>query len=218
MTALPGAITSLPHATYEVVRTPGGTVRKGKNVPAPELESAITFEVLTDEATITGHGFDTGAGPFFLSTTDTLPTPLEASSAAAMVGYYLIVIDADTVQLAETEEDALAEIPILFDDVDNDGLGTHTISSPFTFSIVAGVQPVTGRVTRDLPEGSSADETLVVFTTSRLFPRMGPEPGFEPDYLMIDWFGVGTEEPWYVDKCEKFTQHYRAWITRTELP
>jgi hypothetical protein len=54
-----------------------------------------------------------------LSTTGTLPTPLQAST-----DYYVIYVSATTIKLAETLEDAIAGNVI---DITNTGSGTHTI-------------------------------------------------------------------------------------------
>jgi hypothetical protein len=53
--------------------------------------------VVGDDVTITGHGLVSGDGPIQLSSTGTLPAPLQA-----LTNYWVIVIDPNTIQLAAT--------------------------------------------------------------------------------------------------------------------
>ena len=87
-------------------------------------------------------------------------------------------------------------------------LGRYTSGGTSTFLITAGVQPVTGRVLRDLPEGRRAEETLVLYTTTQLIAL---DPADESDTIAIDG------ESWRVFKVEHFrilANRYRAWVER----
>lgn len=61
-----------------------------------EVVSAVAVNP-ANTLTITGHPFVTGDGPINMSTTGTLPAPLQVST-----DYWIIVIDANTIQLAES--------------------------------------------------------------------------------------------------------------------
>lgn len=210
MTRLTETIKSFPHMTLTVIREASGRYRRGKYVPAVSIVGAVTFDPILDWAVLVGHELETGDGPFFFKTTDELPEPLEASSSAAMVGYYAIRLDDDRFQLAETRDLALAMSAI---NLITPGTGTHSVEAPFTFEIVAGVQAMTGREETDLPEGMSESETLVVYTESMLLPQtLDPNPGFQGDVIVLDWLGTGAAY-WYVGKVEKYTAHYRAYIS-----
>jgi hypothetical protein len=95
------------------------------NTPsAVEVPSAdIDFE--EDTFTLEDHGLTTGVKGQ-LTTSDTLPDPLVVAT-----DYFVIVIDADTFQLAETLVDALAGTPISLIDA---GVGDQT----FTPTALAG--------------------------------------------------------------------------------
>lgn len=88
-------------------------------------------------------------------------------------------------------------------------LGRYTPGAPSTFSIVASIQPVTGRDLQTLPEGQRAEETRVVYTTTELRTRTAT---VEPDTLSID------SETWAVTKVERWQAfggtHYRAMVAR----
>lgn len=172
-------------------------------------------DAIADTFTLTAHGLRTGDGPIRLTTDDTLPAGL-----ALLTDYWVIRIDANTIQLAESLEDAMAVLPIPITVTDG-GIGVHTISDTTTtkrqnrttFAIVASVQPVTGRMLMDLPESQRADETRVVYTETELRTRMN---GNDPDVVTLD------AEPWTVVKVERFDAfggtHYRAYVARTENP
>ncbi len=89
----------------------------------------------------------------------------------------------------------------------NDTLDTST------FTIIASIQPVTGRDLSDLPEGSNGDEVRVVWTTTELITRM---PGQEPDVITLDG------EPYYAYKSKRWqglgTTHWQAWVSRIVVP
>ena len=74
-----------------------------------------------DTLTLTGHAYVTGDGPVQLTTTDTLPAGLGLST-----DYWIVVSDADTIQLAAAFADSVAASPTVIDLTDA-GVGTHTI-------------------------------------------------------------------------------------------
>lgn len=76
----------------------------------------------TDELTLTGHAYETGDGPVRLTTSGTLPGGL-----ALATDYWVIVVDADTIQLAASFLDAIDVSPTAID-ITSAGTGTHTIS------------------------------------------------------------------------------------------
>lgn len=91
--------------------------------------------------------------------------------------------------------------------------GVFTRATPTTFSIVASVQPVTGREIRALPEGRRGDEVRVVYTATAL--RTEGATG-SADTVSIDG------EAWEVFKVESWIAwgetHYRAMVSRTAAP
>ena len=91
---------------------------------------------------------------------------------------------------------------------DNNGIYTAA-GSPSTFSIIASIQPVTGRALEQLPEAYHTDEVRQVFTSTELFAGT---PTNAPDELSVD--GV----TWYVFQVAKWDAHgelhYEAMISR----
>src|SRR5690606_5003111 len=92
-------------------------------------------------------------------------------------------------------------------------LGRYTPGASTTFSIVASVQPATGRDLRDLPEGQRGDEVRVIYTISELRTR---SPAGEPDAVTLDG------EPWTVinvKRWESFGEvHFVAMACRAPDP
>jgi hypothetical protein len=107
-----------------------------------------------DTVEITGHELQTGDGPFQLVISggggDALPTGL-----AALTDYWVVRVDADLLQFAESYEDATAAEPVVVD-ITAAGQGTTTVSRAVA----------TTRVDTD------ADK--VVFYAHRLQPGDGP--------------------------------------------
>jgi hypothetical protein len=66
----------------------------------------------------------TGDGPVRLTTSGALPGGL-----SLLTDYWVIVVDANTIQLAETFDRAMNSLPIT---LSSDGTGTHTISKTST--------------------------------------------------------------------------------------
>ncbi len=79
--------------------------------------------------------------------------------------------------------------------------GRYVPGPATTFRIIAGVEPISGRELRDLPEGRRGDEVLMLFTEARL---VAAKSGIDADvvrYLgndpdVIEMLGAG--EPWTV--------------------
>lgn len=91
--------------------------------------------------------------------------------------------------------------------------GVATKASPSTLSIVASVQPISGREIAALPEGRRANETRVVYTATLL--RTEGSTG-SADTISID------SEVWEVFKIETWPAwgetHYRAYVQRVAVP
>lgn len=87
----------------------------------------------SNELTVTAHAYVSGDGPVQLTTTGTLPTGL-----ALLTGYWIIVIDANTIQLAASFKDSkdAVLVPVTFSD---DPAGTHTIEDTPT-TVRAGIE------------------------------------------------------------------------------
>jgi hypothetical protein len=81
--------------------------------------SDITFGPDDSTFEFTAHGFVNGV-KVQLTTDDTLPAPL-----AVLTDYFVIVLDANTFQLAETLSDAEAGI---FIELDDSGVGNQTVT------------------------------------------------------------------------------------------
>lgn len=107
-------------------RTENGSCSFGLLASAVELSatsdvaaSATDVDDTTDEFTLTAHTFYTGQ-LCRIATSNALPTGLEADT-----DYWIIVVDDNTVQLAASYEDALAETAI---DITDAGTGNQTIT------------------------------------------------------------------------------------------
>lgn len=92
--------------------------------------------------------------------------------------------------------------------------GRYLPGSAITIDISASVQPVTGRQLRTLPEGQSASETRVIYTTTELKTRT---PTTEPDRIRING------EAWDVINVEVWdgnsgSPHYVAMAARQAIP
>lgn len=78
----------------------------------------FTVNATTDQATCSTHGYSNG-DPIIVTSTTTLPDPLAESTE-----YYVIYVDADTFQFAETFGDAVDGTAINLTDT---GTGTHSV-------------------------------------------------------------------------------------------
>ena len=84
----------------------------------------FTADNTTDQLTATAHGLTDGEGPCILTTTDTLPAGLSLTQL-----YWIIVVDANIVQLASGQQAAVDGAIIPFTD---DGTGVHSIARAVT--------------------------------------------------------------------------------------
>jgi len=221
---LRGAIAALAQGgPFTVTRTTEGAFDDAgvyHTAPTPlEVADDIVeaVDTLADTLTLTAHGLFTGDGPFQFTTDDTLPDGILLAT-----DYWVVRVDANKIKLAESLEDAIAASPVIVDLID-EGDGVHTLhdtpdtehlnSTTSTFSIVASVQPVTGRELKDVPEGQRGDEVRVIYTQTELHMR---KAGFQPDVVTLDG------EPYEVYKVERFDAfgdtHYRAYAARTKSP
>jgi hypothetical protein len=101
---------------------------------------------------------------------------------------------------------------------------TRTAASTFSYGVkVPGststitltkpcVQPVSGREIRALPEGMSADDVRLLFTTTPLLASAG-----HPDTVVIDgdtYAVFRVDDKWKIGS----SVHYRAWCVRQTTP
>jgi hypothetical protein len=98
--------------------------------------------------------------------------------------------------------------------------GRYTPGAVTTFTIIAGIEPVTGRELKDLPEGQRGDEVIAIFTAT---PILTVRPGFGADRITYRPPGYdGDGEPWTVTKVdviEGFGEvHYEAQASRAPSP
>lgn len=84
----------------------------------------------TDRIAHAAHGLNTGDGPFFVSTTGTLPAGLAANTA-----YWAIADDANAVRLAASSANAVGGVAV---NITDGGAGAHTLGGGFAV-YVAGV-------------------------------------------------------------------------------
>lgn len=75
----------------------------------PDYAEVFTVDAVTSLITVPSHGFSTG-DVVYVSSTSELPPPL-----TAMVPYYAIYVDDDTIRLAASRADSLAGRPISID-------------------------------------------------------------------------------------------------------
>lgn len=120
-------ITTVNAATLEILRASALSIQcvVDEDTPAAKNFATTDVDVSTDEITEVAHGYTTGLKGQ-ASTTTTLPSGLSTST-----DYFVIVIDADTYQLAASLANALAGTQI---DLVDQGTGTHT----FTPTSLAG--------------------------------------------------------------------------------
>jgi hypothetical protein len=91
--------------------------------------------------------------------------------------------------------------------------GRYVVGGPSTFTIVAGVEPVTGRELYDMPEGQRGDEVVKIFTA---YPLRTRAPGNDPDVILY------RGEPWTVVNVALWDGlgqiHYEAKAVRAPSP
>lgn len=112
ITTFAGTAQSLKHIDNYAIQ-----VNVTDNTPSADT---FTADAGTDNITITAHGYVTGLKGQASSTT-TLPAGLSGST-----DYYVIVVDANTIQLATSLANAQAGTQI---DVTDAGTGTHTFTA-----------------------------------------------------------------------------------------
>lgn len=223
--ALRGAIASLTGRTPFLVwrRSAGAfgttTGLKGVWVDGPaalEIADVVLGVIDVDEDTIViaSHGLETGDGPVQLTTDDTLPAGLEL-----VTDYWIVVVDANTIQLAASVADAMAK-PAEPIDITDTGIGEHVLAdttetqrrNEITFPITASIQPVDGEVLVEKLGNQRMDEVRQVFTETRLRGRTSSQA---PDEIEID------DERWIVIKSSWFEAfggaHTWAFVARTEV-
>jgi hypothetical protein len=86
--------------------------------------------------------------------------------------------------------------------------GVFTPAATSTVSVIASVQPMTGRDLQRLPDGLRAMELLVVFSVDELKVAA---PGVRPDVLAID------DATWQVETVERFNvlgNYYRSIVSK----
>jgi hypothetical protein len=116
--------------TYTLTVAGEGVTTTDVEVPT-YTNPTFTPDHNTESLLINGHGFTTGDGPFRLTTTNTLPTGLSLNT-----NYWVIVLDANTIQLAASYADAIAETEVTFT---SDGTGGHTLNTATNDVIAAGI-------------------------------------------------------------------------------
>lgn len=108
--------------------TPAGIVLTAVAAAAAKTYTDAEVNTGTDQITIAAHGYETGQA-VTLSTPGTFATPLVGTKT-----YYVIKIDANTIQFANLLQDAAAGTEI---DITAAGSGTTTVT-PVTKAMVAG--------------------------------------------------------------------------------
>lgn len=113
----------------------------GKNYTATYLplvfaDATFTADNATNRLTVTGHGLTTGDGPLQASNSGgALPTGI-----SALTDYWVIVVDANTIQIATSLANAIAGTAV---DFSTNGTGTHTLSDTASTVTPAGAITVT---------------------------------------------------------------------------
>lgn len=155
----------------------------GKNFTATFEASTATAGTFTaTNATETlnraAHGYQTGDGPFQLTTTTTLPAGLSLAT-----NYWVIRTGADTFKLATSLANAFASANVLLGD---DGTGVHTITPTAALSPALGVI-----VTGDAPGAWFSIESLD--RTAVQLKQTHDNPGISADLTVIQ----NADSSWY---------------------
>jgi len=133
----------------------------------------VTAANATETFTAVAHGMTTGDGPYRLTNSGGgLP-----AGTAVDTNYWIIVLTADTFQLAATKADALALTEIL---ITTDGTGTHTLARDNNDTIIAQlVQALNAVVGKNYTAvhtvGAGETDTIVITGTTA-----------------GDWFSIGS--------------------------
>jgi hypothetical protein len=146
---------------------------RADRVLTAEVSETFTADAGTDELTIAGN-FVTGM-KVRVSTTDTLPDPLEADT-----DYYTIYVSSTKIRLTESLDDAYSDDYI---DITDTGAGTHTITTLSFIETVyqqnsvddltdIGTSDETDWQEFDLPDTSILSDTLQVYINSDLWTQV----------------------------------------------
>lgn len=139
---------------------------KGKGVTATTVSytslADLTFGTVDSTANtivLTAHGMATGDGPFYVSNSGgALPAPLAANTS-----YWVIKVDANTIQLATSKANALASTAI---DLTTTGTGTQTLlrneNDVVVAQLVQGLNAVTGANYSAAATGTTGSQVATV--------------------------------------------------------
>lgn len=203
------------HATgyYVVTRTPerDPTYVDGKLVPSSaSIELTITAVNATlDTLTSAGHGLVSGDGPVrVLASASSEDAPDLPKGLSVGVEYWAILVDVDTIKLAASEADALADIEIDLIDV-----GTVPfVASSTRFMLQASVQPYDGRSLSADDDVNRTSEDKLCLVVEELFTQ---KPGRDADSVEVDG------DAYTVTDSEKWNhwggRHYECIISRDEV-
>jgi hypothetical protein len=125
------------------------------DTPTPKTFAASAVNVTDDEITITAHGYLTGT-KVQISNPGTLPVGISAAT-----DYFVIVIDANTIQLALSLVDANAGTPV---DITGQGVGTNTSTATALAGATVKIQKSLGE------EGPWEDDISAVNITVAASP------------------------------------------------
>ena len=127
----------------------------------------VTLDNTTEELSATAHGFADLAGPYAIGSTVSLPPELSETA-----DYWIILIDANTFQLASSAANAASDTAVAFSD---DGSGTITMGA-FNYSTY---------------QTKSIGDTLTSVTDQRTFAAIeAAEYDIEIDYVSSDEGGT----------------------------
>lgn len=157
----------------------GGIDASGAYVAAADVDlTVVSVDDVGDALEVTAHGLLTGRGPLFVAiadpSVDTLPAPLVAG-----VPYWVIVVDADHIQLAATAAAALVPTPIDLTDI---GAGTPPALSN-GFLVPGSVQALGNEELGDNDEGQTGKDIRRLFTVADLRSRTKTT---DPDIVELD--------------------------------
>lgn len=218
--SLPSVIQYFSTGTYAVHRYGEGEWVQGRWIQGPTalsyVDRAFTALASTNQLEIAGHGLVTGDGPL-----RPIAGPLPGGLVAG-TDYWVVVSDADHLQLSSSLDFAMSISPTVID-LSSDGSGTledvpgQTVrQNREVIAMDLSVQPMTEEITEDLPEGVSTSDTRQIWSLSELrAPRKpGSADGFGADRIVIDgeFFRV-----WKVGYYGILSQHWKATAIREEV-
>jgi hypothetical protein len=90
--------------------------------------------------------------------------------------------------------------------------GLASFGSPTTFSIDASVQPLNNKSLRDMPEGQSVDDSLVLFTLTELKLRTATTA---PDVVTIGGAKYRVTKATFYGLI---SNHWRCYLEKTDVP